>query len=130
MKKEKAIKKSLGNLKDKVKPASEIKVPDRKIMEFENLALRGDVVSETINATGNHFPKKYEITTPDQISTQTSWISRIADYCLANGVNPDDLVAAYIELSKNKITPEIALKSPKADKSNFAADLRNKKCGL
>lgn len=87
------------------------------------------------------IPKCKEVET---ISTVTSWIKEIEDYCGEQGILPSDLIEAHKSLMSLKIKKDDNIPKSKGNENlsqknqnndipfvnSFRNSLRNKKCGL
>lgn len=115
----KKVKESLGALKDKAVPASEIVLDYFKEQGNKTISMVNKL-RRTIGEVN------------DQISTKTDWITQIEDYCNSENIMPNDLILFHKEYN-GKIKLKSALKAeikPNQDRSNFMSDLQKKKCGL
>lgn len=85
----KKIKDSLGDLKDKVVPATDLVFAKSTKKSFDGKKL-DRFINDEFGQTGS-------------VSTQTSWIKQIEDYCGSNNLLPEDLIAFHAAGSKSAV---------------------------
>ena len=135
MKKE--VSKSLGNLKDKVVTASEIKISmGNATSNFDADRLNNFTGTSKLPYPLPYFDDPKMGKNDEQVSTVASWITEIENFCNEQGIRPQDLIESYkAGQSKVKVKKEAKIakneeETGKPSRSNWRESQRKAKCGF